>query len=110
VAIPPLLFFGGLGLFLFPWSGHNLIAQFSHSVMVANVLWVLYGTFGKADYRAGFLGLLVGVVISLPFIGFQQSYVSSHPQDMKRILGVSNEDFQQKFGAESPSPRGSQGE
>jgi hypothetical protein len=97
IAIPCLLFFGGLGLFLFPWSGYNLIAQFSHIVMVSNVLWVLYGSFKAADYKAGFVGLLVGIVLSTPFIGFQQTYVSSHPEAMKKILGVGNDDFQQRF-------------
>jgi hypothetical protein len=97
IAILPLIFFGGLGLFLFPWSGYNLIAQFSHMVMVSNVLWVLYETFQTTDYKAGFVGLLVGIVLFSPFIGFQQTYVSSHPEAMKKILGVGNDDFQQKF-------------
>jgi hypothetical protein len=97
IAILPLFFFGGLGLFLFPWSGYNLIAQFSHMVMVSNALWALYGTFRMADYRAGFIGLLAGIALFSPFIGFQQAYVSSHPEAMKKILGVSNDDFQQKF-------------
>ncbi len=52
IGILPLFFFGGLGLFLFPWSGYNLIAQFSHVIMVLNMAWAVYGTLSTGDYKA----------------------------------------------------------
>lgn len=45
IAILPLFFFGGLALYLFPWSGYNIIPQINHIFMILNVVWVLYGTF-----------------------------------------------------------------
>lgn len=98
ISILPLFFFGGLGLFLFPWSGYHLIAQISHLIMVLNMLWALYTTITTGDYKAVALGLLIGIGIFAPFIGYQQSYVNSHPEDFQRILGVSSEDFQKKIG------------
>lgn len=98
ISILPLFFFGGLGLFLFPWNGYHLIAQISHLIMVLNMLWALYTTIATGDYKAVALGLLIGIGIFAPFIGYQQSYVNSHPEDFQRILGVSSEDFQKKMG------------
>jgi len=97
IGILPLFFFGGLGLFFFPWSGYNLIAQFSHVIMVLNMLWAVYGTLSTGDYKAAVLGLLIGIGIFAPFIGYQQSYVNTHPEDFQRILGVSSEEFHNKM-------------
>lgn len=98
IGILPLFFFGGLGLFLFPWSGYNLIAQFSHVIMVLNMAWAVYGTFSTGDYKAAALGLLIGIGIFAPFINYQQTYAYTHPEAFQKILGVSSEDFQKKMG------------
>lgn len=100
ISILPLFFFGGLGLFLFPWSGFNLIAQFSHVIMVLNMGWALYGTVATGDYKAAALGLLIGIGIFTPFINYQQTYAYSHPEAFQKILGVSSEDFQKKMKIE----------
>lgn len=98
IGILPLFFFGGLGLFLFPWSGYNLIAQFSHLIMVLNMLWALYTTITTGDYKAAALGLLIGIGIFAPFINYQQTYAYTHPEAFQKILGVSSEDFRKKMG------------
>lgn len=87
IAILPLFFFGGLGLFVFPWNGFNLIAQVSHILMVSNIAWVLFETFTTSDYKAAAVGLLLGILVFAPFIGFQQNYVASHPEAFSRIMG-----------------------
>lgn len=98
ISILPLFFFGGLGLYVFPWSGYNLIAQFSHIIMVLNMLWALYTTFTAGDYKAAALGLLIGIGLFAPFINYQQTYVNTHPEACQRILGIGIEDFQKKMG------------
>ncbi len=98
IGILPLFFFGGLGLLLFPWSGYNLIGQFSHIIMVLNMGWALYTTLSAGDYKAAALGLLFGIGIFSPFINYQQTYVNTHPEACQRILGVNLEDFQKKMG------------
>jgi len=87
IAILPLFFFGGLGLFIFPWNGYNLIAQVSHILMVSTIAWVLYETFRTADYKSAAVGLLLGILFFAPFIGFQQNYAAGHPEAFNRILG-----------------------
>lgn len=98
ISILPLFFFGGLGLFLFPWSGYNLIAQFSHIVMVLNMAWALCGTLSTSDFKAAALGMFIGIGIFAPFINYQQTYAYTHPEAFQKILGVSSEDFQKKMG------------
>lgn len=98
IGILPMFFFGGLGLFLFPWSGYSLIAQFSHIIMVLNMVWAISTTLAAGDYKAVALGLLIGIGIFAPFIGYQESYARTHPEDFQRILGVSFEDFSKKMG------------
>ncbi|HEX2954945.1 MAG TPA: hypothetical protein VHR47_13325 [Bacillota bacterium] len=98
-ALLPLFFFGGLGLFLFPWSGYNLIAQFSHVIMTLNIAVTLYTTFRTGDFKAATLGLFLGILIFAPFIGFQQNYTNSHKDAMGRILGVDPDNFQNKWNA-----------
>lgn len=98
ISILPLFFFGGLGLYLFPWGGYNLIAQFSHIIMVLNMFWALYTTLTSGDYKGLALGLLIGIGIFAPFINYQQTYANTHPEACQKILGVSIEDFQKKMG------------
>lgn len=97
ISILPLFFFGGLGLYLFPWSGYNLIAQFSHIIMVLNMTWALYTTLAAGDYKALSLGLLIGIGIFAPFINYQQTYAHTHPEACQKILGINIEDFQKKM-------------
>lgn len=98
ISILPLFFFGGLGLFLFPWSGYNLIAQFSHIIMVLNMTWAIYTTFATGDFKAAALGLLIGIGIFAPFINYQQTYVNTHPEAFQKILGINLEEFHKKMG------------
>lgn len=101
-AVLPLFFFGGLGLYLFPWDGFNLIAQISHIIMVLNLGWALAGMFREHDYHRAALGLLLGILVFAPFINFQQTYAYSHPEAFQRILGVSPESFKQKLNMGVP--------
>ncbi|KAL9651175.1 hypothetical protein ABK040_008247 [Willaertia magna] len=85
-SIPGFLFFGGMGLVMFPWKGMALIPQFSHIVMVSNALRELYKTYQQKDYEQGFLGLTLGCFLWIPFIYFQQRYFYTHPEEVNKIL------------------------
>jgi hypothetical protein len=86
IAILPMFFFGFLGMFVFPWKSKNLIPQLGHIIMTLNIGWTIYITFITADYKTATIGTLLGIVLFSIFISFQQLYVASHPQDLKRIL------------------------
>jgi hypothetical protein len=76
------------GLFVFPWSGMNIIAQVSHLLMTANLALMLFDLFRLKDFRAAAIGLLLGTFIFSWFLAVQQNYVSSHPREMKELLGL----------------------
>lgn len=101
LAVLPLFFFGGIGLYLFPWSGYNVIPQISHIVMLLNLAWVLFGTFQAGDYKSAAVGMLLGLLIFAPFINFQQTYAFTHQEALKKILGIDSADFQKKYNIES---------
>jgi hypothetical protein len=88
LAVLPLFFFGTGGLFVFPWSGMNIIAQVSHLLMTANLGLMLFDLFKLKDFRAAAIGLLLGSFIFSWFLAVQQNYVSSHPREMKELLGL----------------------
>jgi hypothetical protein len=86
MAILPMFFFGVLGLFVFPWKGANIIPQIGHIIMALNIGWVILVTLKTHDYKAATTGMLLGIVVFSVFIGFQQNYVATHPEDLERIL------------------------
>ncbi len=88
MAVLPLFFFGTGGLFVFPWSGMNLIAQGSHLVMTANLGLMLIDLFRLKDFKAAAVGLLLGGFVFSWFLAVQQNYVNAHPREMKELLGI----------------------
>lgn len=90
-AILPMFFFGGLGLFVFPWRGYNIIAQISHIIMVLNIGSALLITIMENYFKSAAVGMFLGIVVFSFFIGFQQNYVARHPEDFQRILGNKTE-------------------
>lgn len=88
IPILPMFFFGTLGLFVFPWTGMNIIPQIGHLIMTLNIGWVIFLTFKTKDYKVATIGMLLGIVIFSIFIGFQQRYVATHPGDFKRIMRI----------------------
>jgi hypothetical protein len=86
MAILPMFFFGVLGLFVFPWHGVNIFPQIGHILMALNIGWTVFVTLNTDDYKAATIGMLLGIVVFSVFIGFQQQYVATHPEDFKKIL------------------------
>lgn len=88
IAILPMVFFGVGGLIVFLWSGMNIIPQISHIIMAFNIGWTIFITIKTDDYKTATIGLLLGIAIFSFFIGFQQNYAATHPEDFKRILKI----------------------
>jgi hypothetical protein len=88
VAILPLFFFGTMGLFIFPWNGMNIIAQVSHILMTICIFWSLWVVIESKDYKSLAIGLIVSIVIFVPFISFDQIYARMHPEELLRILQI----------------------
>ncbi|KAF0977798.1 hypothetical protein FDP41_003120 [Naegleria fowleri] len=86
-ALPGMMYYGGLGLIVFPWRlDFSLIPQFSHTIMTLNVARELNETLSTGDYQNGFLGLALGLLFWLPFICWQNKYFYTHPEEAESIL------------------------
>lgn len=89
LAVVPMMFFGTMGLFVFPWNGTNdLLVQFSHIVMTLNIAWGLWVTLKDRDFKALGVGLLASVLSGIPIIAFVQGYCREHADEVMRILGI----------------------
>lgn len=89
IAVVPMMFFGTMGLFVFPWkSGIDLLTQFSHIIMTLNIVLGLWITLKDKDYKALGNGLLTSVLIGMPFIAFTQAYCREHAEEVMRVLGI----------------------
>ncbi|MDR2911411.1 MAG: hypothetical protein LBV47_08660 [Bacteroidales bacterium] len=89
IAMVPMMFFGTMGLFVFPWnSANDLLVQFSHIVMTINIAYGLWITLKNRDYKALGNGLLASVLTGIPFIAFTQQYCRIHAEEVIKILGI----------------------
>lgn len=89
IAVVPMMFFGTMGLFVFPWnSGTDLLVQFSHIIMTLNIAWGLYIILKNNDTRALAYGLLISVFAFIPFIAFTQSYCRVHAEEVMKYLNL----------------------
>lgn len=86
IAIVPMYFFGTMGIFNFSWKGNNLFAQISHVVMTLNIIYVIYLSFKRADYKGFFMSLLISTICFMPYISYVQYYCRTHSEDVVRIL------------------------
>ena len=86
-ALPGMAYYGGLGLFVFPWRlDFSLIPQISHVIMSLNVVNEVVESVKTRDYENGFLGLGLGLLAWLPFIYLQNKYIYTHPEEVDAIL------------------------
>jgi|AGTN01.1.fsa_nt_gi hypothetical protein len=89
IAVVPMMFFGTMGLFVFPWSsGIDLLTQFSHTVMTLNMAMGLWVILKNRDYKALGNGLLTSVLVFIPFIAFTQAYCREHAEEVMKYLGL----------------------
>lgn len=89
IAVVPMMFFGTMGLFIFPWrSGTDLLVQFSHIVMTLNITFGLWIVLKNKDYKALGTGLLTSVFVFVPFIAFTQVYCREHAEEVMKYLGI----------------------
>ncbi|MBK5195464.1 MAG: hypothetical protein JJE08_05450 [Proteiniphilum sp.] len=65
IAVVSMMFFGTMGLFVFPWSSEiDLLTQFSHTVMTLNIamgLWVILKKQGLQSVRKRIIDKRIGI-------------------------------------------------
>jgi len=69
LSVPLLLRFGGLGLFIFSWSGFMLQGQLNHILMVFTAVYIVWSLCKSRAWKELGLGIAIGTVVVL-FVDF----------------------------------------
>jgi hypothetical protein len=81
-----MLRYGTLGLFVFSWSGSNVIAQVGHIFMTAGVIYTAYEVFRHHYWTAALQGLLLALVLLVPFSIVQERWVKAHADLVQQLF------------------------
>jgi uncharacterized membrane protein len=87
IASSVLMFrYGTLGLFVFSWSGTNLIAQVGHILMTIAVLYTLVDLLRNRRWKSLGLGLLLGAAILIPYLIAQERWFAARPGMLENLF------------------------
>ena len=87
VAASAIMFrYGTLGLFVFSWSGGNLIAQAGHILMTLAVVHVVADVVRHRRWKALGLGLLLGMAILIPLTIVQTMWINANPELVEKLF------------------------
>jgi len=100
VSIPFLLFFGGGGLFLFGWAESMVFAQMCHLSMILACAYTIYVIISEKRWKNLSIGVIIGAVVLAGLFPFQQRYVTSHPEMIKKMGDPTFEEFIKSKSAE----------
>jgi hypothetical protein len=90
VAASAIMFrYGTLGLFVFSWSGGNLVAQAGHILMTLAVVHVAVDVVRRRRWKALGLGLLLGMAILIPLTIVQTMWINAHPEMVEKLFSGS---------------------
>jgi len=82
----PIYFLGTMSMFILPWNGNYLMAHLGHIIMTLNLIWVIAVTLWHKDYKALATGLLIGMLVFVPFIAHVQTYNQKHAVEMSKLF------------------------
>jgi hypothetical protein len=88
LVVANLLYFGTGGLFLFKWTGHNLIAQISHLFMTAAAFHTIYWSWVEMKSVLDLLGLFVGVIATVIIVKVHKKYAKAYEEDFKKLFEI----------------------
>jgi hypothetical protein len=78
--------YGTLGLFVFSWSGSNLIAQVGHILMTLAVAYVVIDTIRNRRWKIAGLGVALGLAIMVPFMIAQDAWIKTHAAVVEQLF------------------------
>ena len=82
----PTFFLGTMSMFVLPWNGDYLFAHIGHIIMTLNLIWVLYIVLKHKNFKALAIGLLIGMLIFVPYIAYVQMYNQAHAEEMSKLF------------------------
>lgn len=78
--------YGTLGLFIFSWTGTNLIAQVGHLLMTVAVLYTLVEMLRHRRWKSLGLGLLLGFACLIPYLIAQERWFAARPGVLEKLF------------------------
>lgn len=78
--------YGTLGMFVFSWSGENMIAQVGHILMTLAVIYTIVDVVRNKRWKSALQGLVLAVVLLVPFTFVQENWVQSHRKLVEKLF------------------------
>ena len=78
--------YGTAGLFVFGWTGPNLIAQVGHVLMTLASAWTVFEMVRQKKWRGMAVGAALGIATLLPFMMLQNSWFADHPGLLEKLF------------------------
>ena len=82
----PIYFLGTMSMFVLSWNEANMIAHVGHIIMTLNLMWVLYVIFKHKEYKALGIGLLISMLLFVPYIAYVLFYNQTHAEEMLKLF------------------------
>jgi len=82
----PIYFLGTMSMFVLPWNEAKIIAHIGHIIMTLNLMWVIYVIFKHKEYKASGIGLLISMLLFVPYIAYVLSYNQAHAEEMLKLF------------------------
>ncbi|MHC1782696.1 MAG: hypothetical protein AB9891_08055 [Anaerolineaceae bacterium] len=78
--------YGTLGMFVFSWSGSNIVAQVGHIFMTLTVIYTILEVIRNRRWKSSLQGLVLAVVLLVPFTFVQENWVKAHPALVEQLF------------------------
>jgi hypothetical protein len=71
--------YGTLGMFVFSWTGGNIVAQVGHIFMTLAVIYTVMDVIRSRRWKSSLQGLALAIVLLVPFTIVQENWVKANP-------------------------------
>jgi hypothetical protein len=78
--------YGTLGMFVFSWTGGNIVAQVGHIFMTLAVIYTGVEVFRNQRWKSSLQGLVLAVALLVPFTIVQENWVRAHPELIEKLF------------------------
>lgn len=78
--------YGTLGLFVFSWTGGNLIAQVGHIFMTLGVIYTVLYVVRNKRWKSALQGLALAVLLLVPLTIVQENWIRAHPEIVEKLF------------------------
>lgn len=78
--------YGTLGLFVFSWSGGNMVAQVGHILMTTAVIYTVVDTVRNLRWKSSLAGVVLGIVLLVPFTIIQDAWCKAHADVVDKLF------------------------